>query len=124
MRLDIKGSDLEVTDAIRAFTEEKMSALDPKIARFGESVDAEVELSRTTGHHNKGEVYRAEVHVRLPGKLVYAAADHEDLYVAINDARKEAERQIIDYKEMLADHNQEEGLAAKNEGGLDEEDVA
>lgn len=103
MKLDIKATNMELTDAIRAAVEEKMAVLDPKVMRFGEAVSAEVEVSRTTNHHNKGDIFRAEVHVRLPGNVVYAESTHEDLYAAINDARHEAERQIVDYKEKLQD---------------------
>lgn len=124
MKVDIKGNGLELTDAIRSFVEEKMATLDAKVERFGDSVTAEVEVARTTEHHHKGDVFRAEVHVRLPGHLVYASSEHEDLYVAINDAKKDAERQVIDYKEKLADGNQAEGLAAKEEGGPEAADVA
>lgn len=101
MQLDIKTKDMELTDAIRAHIETKMATLDAKIARFGTSVTAEVEVGRTTSHHHKGEVFRAEIHVRLPGNAIYAESTGEDLYAAVNEAVKEADRQIVDYKEKL-----------------------
>jgi ribosomal subunit interface protein len=103
MQLDIKTKDLELTDAIRAHIEQKMASLDAKVARFGDSVTAEVEVGKTSGHHNKGDIFRAEVHVRLPGNAIYAEATHEDLYAAVNDAKHEADRQITAYKEKLQD---------------------
>lgn len=104
MQVDIKTKNIELTDAIRSAVEEKMSSLEKKVERFGESVTAEVEVGKTTHHHHKGDVFRAEVHVRLPGKLVYAENTNEDLYAAVNQAKREAERQIIDYKEKLRDN--------------------
>lgn len=103
MQVDIKTKNIELTDAIRSAVEKKMKSLEKKVERFGESVTAEVEVGKTTHHHHKGEVFRAEVHVRLPGKLVYAEETNEDLYAAVNEATREAERQIIDYKEKLQD---------------------
>ena len=103
MHLDIKTKDMELTDAIRAYVEEKMAALDAKVARFGTSVTAEVEVGKTSNHHHKGEIYRAEVHVRLPGNTIYAEATDEDLYTAITQAKHEADRQITAYKEKLQD---------------------
>ena len=103
MKLDIKTKDLDLTDAIRAHIEEKIASLDRKVERFGDVVSAEVEVGRTTEHHQKGNVYRAEIHIRLPGKLVYASDEGEDLYACINEAKQQAERQIIDYKEKMAD---------------------
>lgn len=115
MHVDIKAKNFELTDAIRSSVEEKMASLDEKVARFGDSVTAEVEVGKTTEHHAKGPVFRAEVHVRLPGKLVYAESINYDLYAAINDARKEAERQVVDYKETLADEQAAEGREAKDD---------
>jgi ribosomal subunit interface protein len=103
MQVDIKATNMELTEAIRAFVQQKMDTLDAKTARFGDVVRAEVEVGKTTKHHRNGPVYRAEVHVRLPGKLVYAEAENYDLYIAINDAKKEAERQVMDYKGELTD---------------------
>ncbi len=103
MQLDIKATNIELTDAIRAAIEQKMATLDAKTARFGDVVRGEVEVGKISMHHKKGDVFRAEVHVRLPGMLVYAEADHEDLYTALNNAKKEAERQILSYKGKLGD---------------------
>lgn len=114
MQTDIKATNIELTDAIRTYVQQKIDTLDAKVARFGEVVRAEVEVGRTTKHHKKGpEVFRAEVHVRLPGKLVYASADHEDLYTAINNAKKEAERQIAAFKGALADKNKKATRGAR-----------
>jgi len=99
MQVDIKATGIELTDAIRAFVQEKMDDIETKTARFGDVVRAEVEVGKTTAHHKKGPVFRAEVHVRLPGKTVYVEATHMDLYAAITQARNEAEQEIVQYKD-------------------------
>jgi ribosomal subunit interface protein len=101
MKIDVKATGIELTDAIHSFIQEKMDTLDNKAARFGDVVRAEVEVGKISAHHKKGPVYRAEVHVRLPGKVVYVTATNYDLYVAINDAKKEAEREIVEYKDTF-----------------------
>lgn len=107
MQVDIKATGIELTEAISAFVQEKMDSLDAKTARFGDVVRAEVEVGKTTHHHHKGPVFRAEVHVRLPGKVVYVESIDEDLYTAIINAKHEAERQIIDYKGELEGRRRE-----------------
>lgn len=109
MQTDIKATNMELTDAIRAFVQEKMDSLDAKTARFGDVVRAEVEVGMTSKHHKSGDIFRAEVHVRLTGNVVYAEATNEDLYTAIIEAKKEAERQITSYKGTLE--------AAQKKGG-------
>jgi ribosomal subunit interface protein len=98
MQYNLKAKVISLTPAIRAAVEKAMVSLDAKVKRFGESVDGEVEVGKVTRHHKKGDFFRAEIHVRLPGKLVYAASENDDLYVSINAARKEAEKQIASYK--------------------------
>jgi ribosomal subunit interface protein len=105
MEFDIKTKSIDLTDAILAAVQKKMAKLGPLVERFGDSVSAEVEVGKTTGHHAKGPYFRAEVHVRLPGKLVYADAESEDLYIAVREARDKAQRQILDYKETLSDRS-------------------
>ncbi len=107
MNFDIKTKDIELTEAIRSAVEDKMAKLGPLVERFGESVTAEVEVGKTTGHHNKGAHFRAEVHVRLPGKLIYADAENEDMYMAVREARDKTKRQINDYKETLVKQNKD-----------------
>lgn len=104
MQVDIKATNIALTDAIRAAVQKHMDDMDKITARFGDVVRGEVEVGMTSRHHAKGDIFRAEVHVRLPGKIVYTEAVNEDLYVALNDAKKDAERQILDYKGILTDH--------------------
>jgi ribosomal subunit interface protein len=101
MQTDIKATNMKLTDAIRSFVEEKMNSLDAKTRRFGTVVLAKVEVAKTTKHHKKGDLFRAEIHVELPGKLVYSSCEHDDLYSAFTDTLKEAERQITDYKDKF-----------------------
>lgn len=101
MRTDIKATLIELTDAIREFVQKKMDALDAPAARFGSAVRAKVEVGKTTKHHKNGDVFRAEVRLDLPGLKVYAEEIGDDLYVVMNDAYKEARRQMISYKGIL-----------------------
>ena len=101
MDFDIKTKDLDLTDAIFTSVQEKMNKLDALLERFGESVSVEVEVGKTTQHHAKGPFYRAEVHVRLPNKLIYAHAENEDMYMAVREARDKAKRQLVDYKDEI-----------------------
>jgi ribosomal subunit interface protein len=98
MLFDIKATRIQLTDGILTAVENKLMTLDSKVARFGESVRGRVEVCRLTNHHKKGDVFHCAVSIALPGKKVLAESEHADLYVAINDARKEAERQIVGFK--------------------------
>ena len=63
---------------------------------------ARVEISKTTQHHHKGGVFRAEVNVDIIQNTVLRAESvMEDLYLAINDARNKIQKQIQTYKTKL-----------------------
>lgn len=98
MLFDIKATKILLTDGILTAVEKKMATLDTKLARYGESVRGRVEVCKITNHHKKGDLYHCQVSVSIPGKKVVAESQNKDLYVAINNARKDAERQIIGFK--------------------------
>ncbi|HTM68138.1 MAG TPA: ribosome-associated translation inhibitor RaiA [Candidatus Binatia bacterium] len=114
MNVSLKAKGITLTDAIRATIEKRLAALEKKVAKFGTSVNGEVEVGKTSKHHKKGELFRAEVHVRLPGKLVYAEALNQDLYAAIGAAVREASGQIASYKGL---RKEDRRTAKKTKGG-------
>lgn len=95
----MKATGFELTEAIAAYAEEKVRHME----KFLESVQlphrARIEVERTTNHHNKGDVYRAEVMLELPGKTLRAEAQADELYAAIDAVKDILERQVIQYKE-------------------------
>jgi len=98
----IKATNMEMTDAIRTYVEEKLMALEPKLERFGESVSLDVEVGKTTQHHRKGDVFRCEIQSTFPGhKLIRAAKTNDDLYKAIVEAINVFEREVIRHKESF-----------------------
>lgn len=86
----IKATNTTLTEAITDYVNEKLgkSVLE-KFAGSYEILGVEVDIGKTTGHHNNGEIYRAEVNVAVKGKVLRAVSDKEDLYAAIDDVRDE-----------------------------------
>ncbi len=101
MEFSIKTKNMELTSGIASVIQLRLESLVRKVKRFGNSVSGEVEVGKTSNHHKKGDIYRAEIHVRLPGKLVYTESTQEDLYAAIGEAKRDAERQVVEFKGKL-----------------------
>lgn len=95
----IKATGIELTDAIRDAVENDLTALDPLMSRWGESVSADVEVGKTTNHHHKGEIFRAEINLHIPGKTLRAEETAEDLYAAIKEAVRTLGREVVKEKE-------------------------
>ncbi len=108
MKVIIKSTNFKLTPSLAAFIEEKILSL----AKFLKTVDefeavtARVEVGKTTRHHKKGEVFRAEVNLDLPKAVLRSEAIQNDLRAAVNEVRKELKREIEKYKDKLKPYAQ------------------
>lgn len=95
IKFNIRGENVEVTEAIRTYVESKVGKLD-KYFTDGHEVTAYVNL----------KVYgdkRAKVEVTLPAKNVTLRAENtsEDMYASIDLVQEKLERQIRKYKTRM-----------------------
>lgn len=95
----LKASGMDLTEAISTYVARKLEHLDKFLVSVGEPKQAFVEVERTTQHHNKGDIFRCELMLKLPGKTLRAEANDSDLYQAIDQAKGALERQVVQYKE-------------------------
>ena len=80
MKIKITTTNIELTSAIESYVQEKIRSVE-KFALPHESEDpiAEVEIGKTTNHHQSGDVFRAEVNLRVRGKHFRATSEKDDL---------------------------------------------
>lgn len=98
MKIKIRSKNFDLTPAIDEYVSKKISSLEKFLDVKGE-VLCEVEIGRTTKHHNSGDIFKAEVNIAQPGgKQIYVVAEEVDLYTAIDVVRDEAERAIVSRK--------------------------
>ncbi len=100
MNINIKATNMELTEAISAYVEKKVRSLEKFINKSGDGAQVQVEVGKTTNHHNKGDIFRAEMNVSLSGNAYQfrAASETEDLYAAIDMARDDLERELTRFK--------------------------
>ncbi len=101
MKINIKATNFELTPAIKEYIEEKVGGLEKFIHHPDSSIQTWVEVGLTTRHHQKGDIYRAEIQISLPHIVngVRVESEQEGLYAAIDDARDEMKRELIKIKE-------------------------
>ena len=101
MKIHIKATNFELTPAIKSYIEEKVGGLEKFIHDSDSSIQAWVEVGLTTKHHQKGDIYRAEIQISLPHIVngVRVESEQEGLYAAIDEARDEMKRELIKVKE-------------------------
>lgn len=95
MPVPLKATNIELTPAIQEYVEERVAALQKYYPHII-SVRAEVEL--TTRHHHKGDIFRAELNVRVPGQLLRVEKTTSNLYKAIDKAKDHMAEELRRFK--------------------------
>jgi ribosomal subunit interface protein len=93
MNINIKTTNITLTPAISDYTNKRLE----KISSFLETDPAaicDVELARTTSHHNKGDIFKAEIHITGSAKNYFASSEMPDLYSAIDLVKDEILREL------------------------------
>lgn len=98
MNINIKTTNIALSAPISDYTGKRLR----KVSKFLDSDPAsqcDIELAKTTGHHQKGPIFKAEIHIVGAGKNIYATSEKEDLYAAIDGVRDEIMRELKTNKE-------------------------
>jgi len=108
MRINITTT-IDRTPSLENYIERKLAPLSKFIREFDETGEAEVwiEISRTTRHHRKGEVFFAAADLRLPKKILRAEEYAEDVRTAIDRVKDTLRLEIEKYKEKLVEPRRE-----------------
>ena len=93
MNTNIKTTGVTLSPSISDYVTKRLKKIE-KLLDKDTAVQCDIELGRASGHHHKGEIFKAEIHVVGSGKNCYASSEKEDLYAAIDDARDEILREL------------------------------
>lgn len=99
MQINFTGHHLEVTPALKTFTEEKLN----KLSRH---------FDRITSIHVTFDVQKlrqlAEATILIAKDTIHASAESDDMYTAIDLLIDKLDRQIIKHKEKITNHHHRE----------------
>src|SRR3989344_7364504 len=90
----LKHTKMQMTPAISGYPQKKLSALEKFVDKNVEGI-ARVEVGRTTNHHHKGEVFRAEINLAFGAQKFRAVVECDDLYRAIDEMKDEIVSEVI-----------------------------
>ncbi|MEK7513178.1 MAG: ribosome-associated translation inhibitor RaiA, partial [Patescibacteria group bacterium] len=101
MRIDIKGTQLDLTPSLKVYIEEKLSVLNRFIARFERNGERVLffEIARATKHHRHGNVFYAEAMVKLPGRTIRIEEYDSDARTAGDRLKNRLKSDLKKYKE-------------------------
>lgn len=99
MRIIIKATNLDLTEPLKIYIEEKIGGLEKFLSAIDSDViQARVEIARATHHHKQGNVYHVDVNLDLPSKVLRAEKDDTDVRAAIDAVKDKLKREIEKYK--------------------------
>ena len=90
---------VDVSDALNAFTEEK---LDKLFTRYEFLISSTVRFKHDSNRHTKGKV--CDIELSLPGPRIFATSDETQYEVAVRETIKDLERQLEKRKEIYKTH--------------------
>lgn len=96
MQVIINGKGIDLTDAIKDYTEKKISGLDKF---YDKIIRADVTVGVENHHHLKGKVFVCECKLEVPGKDLFASKSEKTLYKAIDKVRDYLEAELMKRKE-------------------------
>lgn len=95
MQINISGQHVEVTDALKAYVEEKLGRIQN---HFDHVTNTNIVLHVEKGRH------LADATMHTKGAALHANAEGEDMYAAIDGLADKLDRQVIRHKEKLTSH--------------------
>lgn len=98
MNINIKGTGIDLTEAIKDYAQEKMQTL---VKFFDNIQHIDIDVGMRGNHHNKGDVYYAEVNMSIPGRLVRVVKEEADLYKAIDKVKDHLKVELEQEKEKM-----------------------
>ena len=89
MQLTVSGHHIEITDALRDHVSEKFQKLQRPIERIT-TIDVTLVVEKAT--------HKAEANLHVSGADLFASAESEDMYAAIDALADKLDRQISKHK--------------------------
>lgn len=106
MQISVTGQHLDITESLHDYVTSKLE----KLERYFDKV---TNVHAVLSVEKQRQKIEATIHVN--GGNLFADAEDEDMYAAIDALVDKLDRQIKKHKEKLSDHHRSEGLQKKME---------
>ncbi|GAB6100075.1 ribosome-associated translation inhibitor RaiA [Halanaerocella petrolearia] len=96
MKLMLRGKNIDITDALRDYVEEKIGKIE-KYFNIDDEAEVEAQVSLTVEH----EEHIVEVTIFVDGLILRAEKKTSDMYASIDGVIEKLERQVRKYKTKI-----------------------
>lgn len=99
MKINIKATNIELTDALSSYVNEKIRSVEKfMVAHENEDIFVQAEVGKLNNHHHSGDMYRVEANFTVRGKYFRAESERSDIFAAVDDLRDELVRELNSQK--------------------------
>ncbi|GMR07954.1 MAG: ribosome hibernation promoting factor [Gammaproteobacteria bacterium] len=102
MQINVTGQHVDITEPMKAYVTDKFAKLE---RHFDHVTNVHVILSV----QKQRRIAEATMHVS--GGNLFADAEHEDMYAAIDALSDKLDRQIVKHKEKLTNHHKRDKVS-------------
>ena len=97
-RRNIKTTNIEFTQEISDYLDKRLQSAQKLIDPNDTSVLFDIEIGKTTKHHQSGNIFRAEINLHIAGKQMRVSSEEATIINAINKVEKEIVRELRRFK--------------------------
>lgn len=95
IKYNLKLTHVESSPELITHLEDKISQVTKFVHGDLDNAFSEIELEKTTEHHKQGEIFRAEINLKLAdGQFFRADATAGDLFSAIDDVKAKVSKEV------------------------------
>ena len=98
MKINLLATKITLTPAISQYVQEKIGMLE-KYLGDTPVTNCDVEVSKVGGDQVKGDIFKAEVNLSIPGTLLRVEKTASDLYKAIDKVKDHMPEIIVEHRE-------------------------
>lgn len=113
MIINLKSSNIELTEEIRNHLNRRLEGVKKFLPERKNVALLDVEFNRVTKHH-AGDVFRAEINIRVDGRVFHAESTCPDLYEAVDRLKDEITRELGSFKDKKLSLLKRGGQKIKN----------
>src|SRR3989344_2097170 len=98
MKRKIKTTNISIDSNIEDYLDKRLEAIEKLIDPENPTLLIEIELGRTSKHHQSGDIFRAEINLTIDGDSFRAVAEKSDLMSAIDQIKDEIANELRSHK--------------------------
>jgi ribosomal subunit interface protein len=83
MNINIKATNIELTDDIKGRVNKSLEAISKVVDSSDDQFVGQVEVGKISNHHQSGDIFKAEMNLRAKGETYFASSEQGDLSSAL-----------------------------------------